>query len=91
VGVDYVKLDGVGSSDLPDAAAWSAALRQTGRPRALELSNSLPISNATTWSLLANGWRRTGDIECYCGSGGSRRLERLRLDRSNQQWSWAYR
>ena len=70
-GVDYVKLDGVGSADLPDVTAWSAALRQTGRPMALELSNSLGISNATTWSALANGWRTTGDIECYCGSGGS--------------------
>ena len=70
-GVDYVKLDGVGSSDLPDAAAWSAALQQTGRPMALELSNSLAISNATTWSSLANGWRTTGDVECCCGSGGS--------------------
>lgn len=66
-----MKLDGVGSSDLPDAAAWSAALQRTGRPMALELSNSLPISNATTWSSLANDWRTTGDVECYCGSGGS--------------------
>ena len=70
-GVDYVKLDGVGSSDLPDVQAWSAALRQAGRPMALELSNSLAISDATTWSSLANGWRTTGDIECYCGTGGS--------------------
>jgi alpha-galactosidase len=68
-GVDYVKLDGVGSSDIPDVQAWSAGLRQTGRPIALELSNSLAISDATTWSSLANGWRTTGDIECYCGSG----------------------
>src|ERR1700722_5892340 len=70
-GVDYVKLDGVGSSDLPDVQAWSAALQQAGRPMALELSNSLAITDATTWSSLANGWRTTGDIECYCGSGGS--------------------
>ncbi|MGH3120315.1 MAG: glycoside hydrolase family 27 protein [Streptosporangiaceae bacterium] len=70
-GVDYVKLDGVGSSDIPDVQAWSAALQQTGRPMALELSNSLAITGATTWSSLANGWRTTGDIECYCGSGGS--------------------
>ena len=70
-GVDYVKLDGVGASDIPDVQAWSAALQQTGRPMALELSNSLAITDATTWSSLANGWRTTGDIECYCGSGGS--------------------
>ena len=70
-GVDYVKLDGVGSFDLPDVQAWSTALRQTGRPMALELSNSLNIADGTTWSSLANGWRTGGDIECYCGSGGS--------------------
>jgi alpha-galactosidase len=70
-GVDYVKIDGVGAGDIPDVQAWSAALAQTGRPIALELSNSLAISDATTWSSLANGWRTTGDIECYCGSGGS--------------------
>jgi alpha-galactosidase len=70
-GVDYVKLDGVGSFDLPDVQAWSTALQQTGRPMALELSNSLNIADGTTWSSLANGWRTTGDIECYCGSGGS--------------------
>ncbi len=70
-GVDYVKLDGVGSFDIPDVQAWSTALKQTGRPMALELSNSLNIADGTTWSSLANGWRTGGDIECYCGSGGS--------------------
>ena len=70
-GVDYVKLDGVGASDIGDVQAWSTALQQTGRPIALELSNSLAIADATTWSSLANGWRTTGDIECYCGSNGS--------------------
>jgi len=70
-GVDYVKLDGVGASDIADVQAWSTALKQTGRPMWLELSNALPIANASTWSSLANGWRTTGDIECYsCWSGG---------------------
>jgi alpha-galactosidase len=70
-GVDYVKIDGVGAGDIPDVQAWSTALQQTGRPIALELSNGLAIADATTWSALANGWRTTGDIECYCGTGGS--------------------
>lgn len=71
-GVDYVKLDGVGSSDVPDVKAWSQALRQTGRPIHLELSNSLDINSAPTWQQYANGWRTGGDIECYsCESGGS--------------------
>src|SRR4051812_22205 len=70
-GVDYVKLDGVGSFDIPDVQAWSDALKQTGRPIHLELSNSLNINYATTWSKLANGWRTGGDVECYCGPNGS--------------------
>jgi Alpha galactosidase A/NPCBM-associated, NEW3 domain of alpha-galactosidase/Alpha galactosidase C-terminal beta sandwich domain len=65
-GVDYVKLDGVGSFDIPDVEAWSNALRQTGRPIHLELSNSLSIDDAATWAQYANGWRTGGDIECYC-------------------------
>jgi alpha-galactosidase len=70
-GVDYVKLDGVGDSDIGDVQAWSRALEQTGRPMHLELSNSLDIANAATWAQYSNGWRTGGDIECYCGSGGS--------------------
>jgi hypothetical protein len=70
-GVDYVKIDGVGTSDIPDIQAWSQALRDTGRPIHLELSNSLSISAASTWQQLANGWRTGGDVECYCGPGGA--------------------
>ncbi|HEV2371693.1 MAG TPA: hypothetical protein VGS19_05930 [Streptosporangiaceae bacterium] len=71
-GVDYVKLDGVGASDIPDLQAWSAALVQTGRPIHLELSNSLAIADAATWAKYSNGWRTGGDIECYsCETGGS--------------------
>jgi alpha galactosidase A-like protein/alpha galactosidase C-like protein/alpha-galactosidase-like protein len=71
-GVDYLKLDGVGSFDIPDVQAWSTALQQTGRPIHLELSNSLNINDAATWAKYSNGWRTGGDIECYgCESGGS--------------------
>ena len=70
-GVDYIKIDGVGTSDTPDIQAWSQALRQTGRTIHLELSNSLNISAASTWAQLSNGWRTGGDVECYCGPGGS--------------------
>ena len=54
-------------------------------------------SNATTWSSLANGWRTTGDVECYCGPGGSSYpltdWEQIWAGngQANQQWSWAYR
>jgi Alpha galactosidase A/Alpha galactosidase C-terminal beta sandwich domain/NPCBM-associated, NEW3 domain of alpha-galactosidase/Alpha-galactosidase, CBM13 domain len=71
-GVDYLKLDGVGSFDVPDVVAWSNALRQTGRPIHLELSNSLNINYASTWAQYSNGWRTGGDIECYgCETGGT--------------------
>ncbi|MFH8774053.1 glycosyl hydrolase family 28 protein [Streptomyces sp. NPDC017958] len=71
-GVDYLKIDGVGSQDIPDVQAWDKALRATGRPITLALSNNLPIANASTWRQLANSWRTQGDVECYCGSGSDR-------------------
>ncbi|MGW7425028.1 alpha-galactosidase [Streptomyces sp. NPDC054813] len=68
-GVDYLKIDGVGSQDVPDVKAWSQALRGTGRPITFGLSNNLPIADAPTWRQLANSWRTQGDVECYCGPG----------------------
>lgn len=68
-GVDYLKIDGVGSADIPDVQAWDTALRATGRPINYSLSNNLPISYASTWRKLANSWRTQGDVECYCGPG----------------------
>ncbi|WP_433172365.1 glycoside hydrolase family 27 protein [Actinoallomurus sp. CA-150999] len=70
-GVDYLKIDGVGSADVADVQAWDKALRATGRPINFALSNNLPIANATTWKKLANSWRTQGDVECYCGSGSN--------------------
>jgi hypothetical protein len=66
-GVDYVKIDGVGSFDIPDVQAWATALKQTGRPMTYALSNNLGITDAPTWRKLANSWRTQGDVECYCG------------------------
>jgi hypothetical protein len=68
-GVDYLKIDGVGSPDIPDVIAWSNALRQTGRPINYALSNNLAIADAPTWRQYANSWRTQGDVECYCGPG----------------------
>ncbi|KOV62263.1 alpha-galactosidase [Streptomyces sp. MMG1121] len=68
-GVDYLKIDGVGSQDVADVQAWDEALRATGRPITFALSNNLPIDHATTWRTLANSWRTQGDVECYCGPG----------------------
>ncbi|MFD8723851.1 alpha-galactosidase [Streptomyces sp. NPDC059629] len=68
-GVDYLKIDGVGSQDVPDVQAWDKALRASGRPITFALSNNLPIADAPTWRGLANSWRTQGDVECYCGPG----------------------
>jgi Alpha galactosidase A/Alpha galactosidase C-terminal beta sandwich domain/Carbohydrate binding module (family 6)/Carbohydrate binding module (family 35) len=68
-GVDYLKIDGVGSSDIPDVQAWATGLRNSGRPINYALSNNLPIADAATWQRLANSWRTQGDVECYCGPG----------------------
>ncbi|QMU69990.1 glycoside hydrolase family 27 protein [Streptacidiphilus sp. P02-A3a] len=61
-GVDYVKLDGVGPDKVADVQAWSTALKQTGRPIALNLSASLSSGDGKTWASLANSWRVDGDI-----------------------------
>jgi alpha-galactosidase len=67
-GVDYLKIDGVGSGDVADVQAWSTALKASGRTIHFELSNSLAIADATTWQSISNGWRIDGDVECYCSS-----------------------
>jgi alpha-galactosidase len=64
-GVDFLKMDGVGDSDIPDVQAWSTALNQSGRSIYFDLSNNLDIKNASTWRANANAWRTQGDIECY--------------------------
>jgi hypothetical protein len=71
-GVDYLKIDGVGSSDVADIQAWSRALRLSGRSVHLELSNNLDVRNGAVWRQLSAGWRISGDIECYkCEPPGS--------------------
>jgi Alpha galactosidase A len=64
-GVDYIKLDGVGTQDVPDVIAWSQALNKSGRKIHFALSNSLALSAATTWEEYSNSWRITGDVEYY--------------------------
>jgi alpha-galactosidase len=63
-GVDYLKIDGVGSADIPDVEAWATALRRTGRPINYALSNNLPIADAATWRGLGNTWRTPGVVDC---------------------------
>src|SRR3954452_20216557 len=54
-GIDYLKLDGVGSQDPQDVEAWSKALQNSGRKVRLELSNSLDINSIKTWKDYADG------------------------------------
>ncbi len=69
-GVDFLKIDGVGTWDVPDVQHWSQALNRTGRPIHLALSNSLDAGSASTWRDYAHSWRIEGDIECYCSGTG---------------------
>jgi hypothetical protein len=75
-GVDFIKMDFVGpggghvqADNRDDIQHWRAALDRTGRPIWLELSNSLSVTYASFWKTYANGWRITGDIENYHGTG----------------------
>ncbi len=67
-GIDYIKIDGVHTSDQDDVIHWSDALRQSGRTIHYGLSNSLDFNNVNTWKQYANSWRISGDIECYCST-----------------------
>ena len=72
-GVDFIKMDFVGpgggvqgfrrTNNRPDIAHWAQALKITGRPIWLELSNSLSFKYAAFWRKYANGWRIDYDIE----------------------------
>lgn len=64
-GVDYLKIDGVRNQDIQDVEAWAKALKKTGRPIHVELSNNLDIKQASTWKELSNGWRTDHDVEAY--------------------------
>lgn len=64
-GVDYLKIDGVRNHDIADVEAWAMALKKTGRPIHVELSNNLDIKHISTWKQLSNGWRTDHDVEAY--------------------------
>lgn len=73
-GADFLKLDGITPGSFvfdlsidsrPDVAAWSKALKQTGRPIWLELSAQLDRFSVPTWQREAHGRRVTQDVETY--------------------------
>ena len=72
-GIDYIKIDGMTDSNADDVKAWSNAIRQSGRPMVLDVTQgNLTIAIAPTLMKYANQWEFPPDVECYrCEKGGS--------------------
>ena len=72
-GVDYIKLDGTRDSNAADVEAWSNAIRQSGRPMALDVTpGHFTQAIASVLMKYANQWVAAPDVECYkCEKGGS--------------------
>jgi Alpha galactosidase A/Alpha galactosidase C-terminal beta sandwich domain len=63
-GVDYIKLDGVTNSNVPDIMAWSAAIKHSGRPMVLDTTQgSFTVEIARKLKRYANQWEFAPDIE----------------------------
>lgn len=72
-GVDFVKLDGTTNQNVPEIEAWSKAIRQSGRPMILDVTEgSFTQAIAPVLMKYANQWEFSPDIECYsCEKHGS--------------------
>lgn len=72
-GVDYIKIDGMTDGNAPDVKAWSDAIRQSGRPMVLDVTQGdLTTAIAPTLMKYANQWEFAPDVECYrCEKHGS--------------------
>jgi len=72
-GVDYIKIDGMTDSNAADVKAWSNAIRQSGRPMVLDVTQgSYTSAIAPTLMKFANQWEFAPDVECYrCEKGDS--------------------
>ena len=72
-GVDYIKIDGMKNSNAPDIRAWSNAIRQSGRPIILDVTQgSFTQAIAPTLMKYADQWEFAPDVECYsCEKNGS--------------------
>ncbi len=77
-GVDYIKLDGITNMNVPDIAAWSAAIVQSGRPMVLDTTQgSFTIKIAPELKHYSNQWEFAPDIEINGPDEGS--ANRLQL------------
>ena len=72
-GVDYIKIDGMTDRNTADIKAWSNAIRQSGRPMVLDVTQGdFTTAIAPTLMKFANQWEFAPDVECYrCEKGGS--------------------
>ncbi|HSZ38752.1 MAG TPA: glycoside hydrolase family 27 protein [Trebonia sp.] len=71
-GVDYIKLDGITDSSGPDIKAWSAAIRQSGRPMVLDTTEgSFDTKLAPVLDQYSNQWEFSPDIETSGPDEGS--------------------
>jgi hypothetical protein len=65
-GVDYIKLDGITNKNVADVKAWSDAIRQSGRPMQLDVTEgSYTTKLGPTIDQYATQWESTSDIEAY--------------------------
>jgi hypothetical protein len=71
-GVDYIKLDGITNHNVADVQAWSAAIKQSGRPMVLNITQgSYTIKIAPDLEQYANQWEFAPDIEINGPDEGS--------------------
>ena len=71
-GVDYIKLDGITNSNIPDIKAWSAGIKQSGRPMVLNITQgSYTVKVAQELQEFANQWEFAPDIEINGPDEGS--------------------
>ena len=75
-GCDFLKIDAVspgsdvvpsaGIDNRPDIAAWTRALERSGRDIWLTISWRIDPAYAADFAPLANAWRTSDDVDCYC-------------------------
>ncbi len=69
-GVDYIKLDGITDRNKADIRAWSQAIRHSGRPMQLDVTEgSYTAALGPTLDKYATQWEYSADIENYGGQG----------------------
>ncbi len=69
-GVDFIKLDGISDGNVADMRAWSKAIRQSGRPMQLDITEGdYTVALGPSLDRWATQWEYTSDIENYAGKG----------------------